>query len=155
MINCKPLASVPQAQRALHDHHCFSDLLFMPTGVHINVSLCSGSHNFSHWLYGGTIRLTINVNIYHECNVNCILILCVHYICHLSLCTCCEVIKPSSGLWRSVYTDVHKAWFWNFMQTAIPKASVFTQSLWTALLCSEKRTALLLSFTAGSYPRQE
>lgn len=114
--------------------------------------LCSGSLNLPHWLYGGTIRLAINVNIYHECNVNCILIFCVHYICHLSLCTCCEAIKPSSGLWRSVYSDVHKARFCNFMQTAIPRSSVFIQSLQAALLRSARCTVLLLSLQLEATP---
>lgn len=68
--------------------------------------------------------MAVNVNIYHGYNVNYILILCVHYICHLSL---CKAINPSSGLWRSVYSDVHKAWFYNFIQTAIPRSSVPTQ----------------------------
>lgn len=31
---------------------------------------------------------------------------------------CYEAISPSSGLWRSVYSGVHKAWFCNFMQIA-------------------------------------
>lgn len=68
--------------------------------------MCPGFLNCSHWLYSGTISLAVNVNIYHGCNVNYILILCVHYICHLGLCTCCEAINPLSGLWRSVYSDV-------------------------------------------------
>lgn len=36
--------------------------------------------------------------MYHGCDVNYILILCVHLICHLSLCSCCsyEAINPIS-----------------------------------------------------------
>lgn len=60
--------------------------------------LLSGSLHFFHGLYSPTIRLAINVNIYHGCDVNYILILCVHHICHLSLCTYCsyEAINPVS-----------------------------------------------------------
>lgn len=69
-MNCKPPASAPQAQRALCDHHCFPDLFFMSTGAHIKslsvYAQASSIFFFFHGLYSVTIRLAINVNVYHR-----------------------------------------------------------------------------------------
>ena len=133
---------MPQAQKALCDHHCFTDLFFMPTGAHIkSLYLCSGSLSFFHRLYSATIRLAINVKVYHGCDVNYILILCVHGICHLSLCTCCSYETtnsisraPESSLLRFAQgLGLH-----SFIYIAMPKSSGFTQSLQGILLCRAK-----------------
>lgn len=67
-MNCKPPASAQQAQRALCDHHCSPDLFFMSTGAHLNPCLfmLRLPQFFFHGLYSATIRLAINVNIYHK-----------------------------------------------------------------------------------------